>query len=260
MSIFVFDIETVPDVATGQEIYDLQGLTPAETAEAMMAKRREKTGSDFLPHYLQRIVAISVVLRFEDQVKVWSLGEEDASEADIIQRFFTGVERYQPTLVTWNGSGFDLPVLHYRALKHGITAAQYWEMGDNDRDYRFNNYISRYHFRHIDVMDVLASYQPRANAPLDHIAQMLGFPGKMGMGGDKVWPAYLNGEIKKIRDYCETDVLNTYLVYLAFQKMRGILNETSLKHEHDLLRQTLAQSSQAHLKTFLNTWEGQHAA
>ena len=101
--------------------------------------------------------------------------------------------------MSWNGSGFDLPVLHYRGMLHGVSAPRYWDMGDGDyadsRDFKWNNYISRYHTRHLDLMDLLATYQPRANAPLDDLAKLMGFPGKLGMDGSKVWEAWQNGEI-----------------------------------------------------------------
>ena len=117
---------------------------------------------------------------------MWSLGEPDSSEAELIQRFYDGIERYTPQLVSWNGGGFDLPVLHYRALIHGVAAARYWDWGDDDKEFKWNNYLSRYHTRHLDLMDVLAMYQPRANAPLDQMAKLCGFPGKLGMDGSKV--------------------------------------------------------------------------
>ena len=92
-----------------------------------------------------------------------------------------------PQLVSWNGGGFDLPVLHYRGLRHGVVAGKYWDMGDDDREFKYNNYISRYHLRHLDLMDLLAMYQPRANAPLDAMAKLCGFPGKLGMDGSQVY-------------------------------------------------------------------------
>ena len=147
------------------------------------------------------------------------------SEGSIIQRFFDGIEKYTPQIVSWNGGGFDLPVLHYRGLIHGVRAARYWDMGEDDRDFKWNNYISRYHARHLDMMDLLALYQPRANAPLDELAQLMGFPGKLGMDGSQVWGAYRRGDLAAIRNYCETDVVNTYLVFLRFQLMRGLLTE-----------------------------------
>src|SRR3989344_9598943 len=173
MNILAFDIETIPDVATGRKLYGLDGLSDKGTGQAMFAKRREQNGeSDFLRHHLHRVAAISAVLRREDSLRVWSLGEEDSSEADLIQRFFDGIERYTPTLVSWNGSGFDLPVLHYRSLLHSIAANRYWETGDCDSSFKWNNYLNRYHERHTDLMDVLACYSGRANASLNDIATM----------------------------------------------------------------------------------------
>lgn len=256
MNVLVFDIETIPDVEAGRRIYDLEGLDDADVARVMFNKRREQTGdSEFLRHHLQRVCAISVVLRQGDAFKVWSLGEPAADEADLVRRFYDGIEKYTPTLVSWNGSGFDLPVLHYRALKHGIVASRYWETGDDDQSFRWNNYLSRYHARHTDLMDVLAYYQPRASAPLDQIAVMLGLPGKMGMSGAHVWDEYQAGNIDGIRNYCETDVLNTWLVYLRWDLIRGRLDHGAYEKELDLVRATLAASDHAHLKEFLSAWE-----
>ncbi|MFQ5609456.1 MAG: 3'-5' exonuclease, partial [Woeseiaceae bacterium] len=193
MHCFSFDIETVPDTDFGREVYDLHGLSDKDVASAMMFKRQQATGSEFLPLHQHRIVAISVALRSGDSFRVWTLGDPDSGEAEIIGRFFDGIERYTPDLVSWNGGGFDLPVLHYRALRNGIQAPRYWEHGDNDRDFKWNNYLSRYHWRHVDLMDVLANFNPRANAKLDEIASMLGFPGKLGMDGSMVWRKYLDG-------------------------------------------------------------------
>lgn len=254
MHCFAFDIETVPDVDLGRRLWDLDGLSDKDVGNAMMFRQQQKTGSDFLPLHMHRVVAISVALRSRDSFRVWTLGSADADEAEIIQRFFDGIERYGPDLVSWNGAGFDLPVLHYRALKHGIQAPRYWEVGDNDRDYRYNNYLSRFHWRHVDLMDVLSGFQIRGRAGLDQVAVMLGYPGKLGMSGDKVWSTWLDGGIQAIRDYCETDVLNTYLVYLRFEFMRGNLDETSLNRELELVRSTLGESEGAHFREFLDAW------
>lgn len=255
MNIFVFDIETVPDVAGYQRLHpSLVGLPPKDVMDAMSAQRRAQVGHDFLPHHLHRIVAISVVLATPERVKVWSLGDADASEADLITRFYAGIERYTPTLVSWNGSGFDLPVLHYRALFHGIAAPKYWDIGEHDVSFKWNNYLSRYHYRHLDLMDILAAYQPRANAPLHEIATLLGLPGKMGMSGEQVAEYFVADKIAEIRHYCETDVLNTYLIYLQFEKMRGNISTDQLVHLHARLKENLQQESKLHLADFLSAW------
>lgn len=255
MNILVFDIETVPDIAGLRRLYELPELPDDDVLAAAQLLRRQKTGgSDFLPLHLQRVVAISVVLRSQDRLAVWSIGNEASGEAELIQRFYDGLEKYTPTLVSWNGGGFDLPVLHYRALLHNVVAERYWETGDSDNAFRWNNYLNRYHDRHTDLMDVLALYQGRAVAPLDDVATLLGYPGKMGMSGAKVWDAFKAGQLKAIRDYCETDVLNTYLVYLRYEQMRGRLDPAQLRAEQDRLRAYLAQENKAHFDEFLAAW------
>jgi len=256
MNVFVFDIETVPDIDSGRRLHDLDGLSDKEIADIMFHLRRQETGgAEFLRHHLQRIVAISAVFRHGDSVDVFSLGEESATEKELIQQFFDAIEKYTPTLVSWNGSGFDLPVLNYRALLHGVSAPRYWEKGDNDPKFKSNNYQSRYHERHTDLKDVLSGFQAGARASLDEMATMLGFPGKMGMDGSKVWGAFMSGDLVAIRDYCETDVLNTYLVYLKFEVTRGNLNQQEYQSECELLHDVLNTSEQAHLHAFMQAWD-----
>jgi len=157
-------------------------------------------------------------------------------------------------MVSWNGSGFDLPVIHYRSLLHGVAASRYWDTGTDDRDFKWNNYLSRYHERHTDLMDVLAGYQPRATARLDEIATMLGFPGKMGMSGAGVWDSYQAGDIEGIRNYCETDVLNTYLVFQRFELVRGHITPALYEQACDQVRTALGQEKKPHLDEFLKSW------
>lgn len=257
MNALIFDIETIPDFEFGRRLHDeWANLDDRSVVEAMLLKRREETdGSDFLPLHFHRVVAISVVLKTPQGLNVWSLGDETSSESEIIERFFAGLEKYSPVLISWNGSGFDLPVLHYRSLLHGIACQRYWETGETDSAFRWNNYLNRYHYRHMDVMDILAGYQMRANAKLDEISVMLGFPGKMGMSGAKVWDSFLSGNIKGIRDYCETDVLNTYLVYQRFQLIRGELTQEEYDRSCQEVRDFLKQSNQPHLLSFLSEWQ-----
>ena len=253
--VLVFDIETVPDVAGLRRLHGLDATIPdVQVADMAFQLRRQATGNDFLPLYLQRVIVISCALTERgDSFKVWSLAGE--SEGELIQRFYEGIEKYTPQLVSWNGGGFDLPVLHYRGLIHGVKAPRYWDLGEDDRDFKWNNYISRYHSRHLDLMDLLALYQGRANAPLSDLAQLMGLPGKLGMDGSEVWGAYQAGKLAEIRNYCETDVVNTYLIYLRFQLMRGVLTEAQLRSQCDLVRATLGNSPGPHWKEFLARWQ-----
>ena len=256
MTVFVFDIETVPDVEGARRLYGLEGLSDDDVVKAMTTLRRQETGgSDFLRHHLHRVAVISIAMRGVDRFKVWSIGEADSPEGEVIGRFFEGIERFTPTLVSWNGSGFDLPVLHYRAMIHKVSAPRYWESGNMDQSFRWNNYLNRFHERHTDLMDVVSGYQGRAACALDEIATLCGFPGKMGMSGAKVWDYVNAGRFDEVRDYCETDVLNTYLVYMRFQLMRGLLTIEDYERECELVRETLAAEEKPHLRAFLDAWD-----
>jgi predicted PolB exonuclease-like 3'-5' exonuclease len=258
-AVLCFDLETIPDVRGLRRIHGLpDDLPDDEVAQWAFQKARSRNGSDFLPLHVQRVIVISCALRSSEGFTVWSLAEPCLRETDIIARFFRGIERYTPQLVSWNGGGFDLPVLHYRGLIHGVDASRYWEMGEgDDRDakaFKWNNYISRYHTRHLDLMDLLALYQPRAYAPLDELAQLMGLPGKLGMNGGAVWQAWCEGRMDEIRDYCETDVVNTYLVYLRFQKMRGQMSAQSHDQECSQVRDYLLGLDKPHWRAFVDAW------
>jgi len=256
--VLVFDIESIPDIAGLRSLRDDPAdATDAQVYEAWVKERQEKGQSDFMPHHLQRVLVISVVFRNAEGLRVHSfVDRDDASEAKVIQTFFNTLEKHVPQLVSWNGGGFDLPVLNYRGLRHGVTACKYWDLGEDDREFKWNNYIGRYHMRHLDLMDVLAMYQPRANAPLDAMAKLCGFPGKLGMDGSKVYEAYLGGQLEEIRRYCETDVMNTYLMYCRFQKMRGGMTEGEYEEEIARVKATLGElaAQESHWREYLAAW------
>ena len=254
MNTLVFDIETIPDVEFGRRLFGLEGLADDEVGKAMQARSRQESGSDFLPHTQHRIVAISCAFRSREGFRVWSLGEESASERELVLRFFDGIEKYTPDLVSWNGGVVGAGVEPGHALRHRVAAPRYWEVGDEDTAFRYNNYLGRFHWRHLDVMDVLAGYQNRARASLSDAAVLLGFPGKLGFDGSQVWDAYLRGELTRIRRYCETDVINTWLVYLRFQHMRGRLTDAGLDEELARTRAWLTEAKLPHFDEFLAAW------
>jgi predicted PolB exonuclease-like 3'-5' exonuclease len=259
--VLVFDIETIPDLAGLRALRGADAaLTDAEVYAQWVAERTEGGKGDFMPHHLQRVLVISCVFRGAEGLRVHSFVDREpdgrSDEARVIQQFFNTVEKKVPQLVSWNGGGFDLPVLHYRGLRHGVVANKYWDMGEDDRDFKWNNYIGRYHMRHLDLMDLLAMYQPRASAPLDAMARLCGFPGKLGMDGSQVYGAYLAGQLDDIRRYCETDVMNTYLLYCRFQKMRGGFTEAEYKREILQVRDSLATIDEPHWKEYLAAWPG----
>jgi len=252
----VFDIETIPDVAGLRRVHGLPAeLGDGDVLDWALQQRRAATGNDFLPPHFQRVVAIACALREDAGLRIASVGAAEDPEPELVRRFFDLIDRHTPQLVSWNGSGFDLPVLNHRALIHGVAAPRFWDWGDEDRDFKYNNYLSRYHTRHVDLMDVLAMYQPRNNASLDAMARLAGFPGKLGLGGAQVRAAHEAGRIDDIRRYCETDVLNTYLLYLRFQLLRGSVSAGQYASEVSLARERIAASKEPHWREFIAAWD-----
>ena len=259
--ILAFDIETIPDASAIRTLNDFPNdISDEDVVAYALQKRRAQNGTDFLPLHLHKVVAISCCMRWSDEkIHVGTIGDASDSEASVLIKFFGLIERHTPQLVSWNGGGFDLPVLHYRSLMHGISAARYWDLGEGDfadsREFKWNNYISRYQMRHCDLMDVLAMYNARANVPLDQMAKLCGFPGKMGMDGSKVWQAYQDGQIQEIRDYCETDAANTYLMFLRFQLLRGAMTQHVYQQEITRLYDYLSAQPHAHWQQFCQLWQ-----
>ena len=256
--VLVFDVESIPDIQGLRLLRDAPAeATDAEVLAQWTQERKDHGQSDFLPHYLQRVLVVSCVFRNAEGLRVHSFVDRDgASEGRVVQNFFRAIEQKAPQLVSWNGGGFDLPVLHYRGLRHGVVASKYWDMGEDDRDFKYNNYINRYHTRHLDLMDLLAMFQPRANAPLDAMAKLCGFPGKLGMDGSQVYQSWLDGGLEDIRRYCETDVMNTYLLYCQYQKMRGGFTEAEYTQEIAFVKETLGAlaPTEPHWQEYLAAW------
>ena len=250
-----FDIETIPDVAGIRRLHELpEDLPDEEVAEVAAQKRRVQTGNDFLPHYLHRVVVISCVMRTDEGLQVFSIGEPERDEKLALEKFFYGIDKFVPQLVSWNGRGFDLPVLVNRGLLHGVPAACFWDTGRDNQDFRYSNYINRFHERHVDLMDVLSLYGGRGS-PLDDVARLAGLPGKLGMKGNAVWESYRRGEIAAIRSYCEADCLNTYLLFLRFQLMRCVLDAARYTEECNLVRAALEKRAEPHWREFLSLWK-----
>ena len=258
--ILVFDIETVPDIAGLRRAQGVASdVSDAAVLEWFTQKRRVQTGNDFLPLQYQRVVAIACALRENAVFKIASVGTADDTEPELIRRFFDLIDKFTPQLVSWNGGGFDLPVLNQRALIHGVTAARFWDWGDDDREFKWNNYLSRYHSRHLDLMDVLAMYQPRASAGLDVMARLCGFPGKLGMDGSEVNAAVQQGRLEDVRRYCETDVMNTFLLYLRFRLLRGELTAGEYAKEISFAREKIVAVDAPHWREFIAAWDANAA-
>ena len=239
MNYLVFDIETIPDLDYGKQFLNLDGLEEADIGRAMFFQQLQKTGTEFLPLNLHKIIAISVLTDAGNNLEVESLGSKENSERSMIQLFYDLVGANENCLVTWNGLLFDIPVLNYRALFNRVDAASYWQ---NE-------------LWHIDLKDVLANHNAKSQGSLDSVAKGLNLPGKLDVSGDQVWDLYLEGRIEDIRNYCEHDVLNTYLIFIHYQAMIGKITNDELSTRIHSLKKLLLDTEKQHFQLFLSAWE-----
>jgi predicted PolB exonuclease-like 3'-5' exonuclease len=212
-SIVVWDLETVPD---------LNGFA---VTNGLIDKRfdeiREALGDKFPKHIYHSIVCIGALIahRENDHWAVDALGAPhvgERTEKQLITAFVDKIAELSPQLITFNGNNFDLPVLRYRAMVNSVSAP-----GLSKRPY-----FNRYSEDALDLCDALSSFSSGAKAKLDEVSKILGMPGKPEaiQGGD-VETYFLAGRIGEIADYCESDVVNTYRVWLRYELFRGRLTE-----------------------------------
>jgi 3'-5' exonuclease len=208
-SVIVWDIETVPDIEGYARANGLVGKSDDEIREAM--------GGKFPKPLYHSIVCIGAVVA-ECVQGVWQvravgaphIGE--ASEREIIKRFLDRIDDLEPQLVTYNGSSFDLPVLRYRTMHHKLEAPGLFA----------RPYFNRYTNDALDLCDALSSFGASTKLKLDEICKFLGLEGKPGeINGSQVDEYYRTGRIKEIADYCVSDVINTYRLFLRYELFRG---------------------------------------
>ncbi|CAA2136879.1 hypothetical protein MBLL_00383 (plasmid) [Methylobacterium bullatum] len=211
-TVLVFDLETVPDLSAVARVH---GLDTADLDGA-----RAKLGAGFPKLIYHAIVCIGALIaeRLDGAWQVQALGAPhvgERSEARLITDFAARLERLRPQLVSFNGNGFDLPAIRYRALVHGLAAP-----GLNARPY-----YRRYDDAGLDLCDVLANYDARGRIGLDALCRAMGMPGKPeGIDGSSVADFVAQGRIDEVAAYCRADVVATYRLFLAYEHLRGSLS------------------------------------
>ena len=232
----VFDIETIPDGELISRIrFPGEELEPQEAIERYQQELLEKSGSDFIPHtyHLPVSVVIAKVTEAFELEDLVALDEQEGRPHIITQHFWKGWEKYGATLVTFNGRGFDVPVMELGAFRYGISLAKWFNLKGRS----FNQPRNRYNLEsHFDIQDVLTNHgAARMYGGLNLMANLIGKPGKMDVAGDMVHQLYTEDNLKRINDYCRCDVLDTYFVFLRTNVMTGQL---TLENEQKLVRDT----------------------
>lgn len=247
----VMDTETVPDGRLlGLIKYRDENLQPEEAIRRAQAEAREQswTGSDFLPATFQYPVAICVI-RVNADFRLQRITNLDAPQfrpREMVRAFWEGLARVPAKLVTFNGRGFDLPMLEVAAFRFGVCARDYFHRSRN-----------RYDGGHIDVLDWLNNFGAIRHAGgLNLFSKLLGKPGKMETSGDQVYALYQAGQLQDINDYCTYDTLDTYFVFLRRCVMVG---EITLEHEHELVQHARAflidkTAEMPGLRKYLEKW------
>ena len=190
----VLDIETIPDP-------ELPRVEDPERPDRVP------------PPPFNQIVTLGCLL-LDDYVprKIGCVGESKP-ESLMLNDFAAWLDRTRPTVVTWNGRGFDMPVICSRALKHGVPMP--WWFRDRNTRYRFNSE------GHFDLMDFMSDFGAARSARLDAYAKLIGFPGKVGVDGSQVAPLVEAGKISEVNDYCLCDVAQTAAIFLRVELLRG---------------------------------------
>jgi predicted PolB exonuclease-like 3'-5' exonuclease len=250
----IFDIETVPDADSGRVWLEMSNSVPDhEVRASMMQQRVEETGgSSFLKPAFHQVVAIAAAIVDESGAlrRLTALGRIESSESELVAEFFRIIGEAHPRLVGWNSSGFDLPTLVLRAIRHGIGASAFYQFGEP-----YHGYRKRFDEEsHIDLMDVLSGYGATPRMSLHEMACMMKIPGKLEVSGKDVTDLYQGNQMKEIRDYCELDVLTTALIFGSYAYHRQWLSEDQ-KHSFDQsIKIFLANHQEMHWQKFTQRW------
>jgi predicted PolB exonuclease-like 3'-5' exonuclease len=232
----VFDVESVADGALVSKLrYPGQGLSPQEAIRKYRDELLAKYESDFIPYTFQFPISVIVAKVASDLslIDVVALDDPQFRPHVITEHFWRGWEHYKrPTLVTFNGRSFDLPLLELAAFRYGINLQRWFNLSGKSFEQPRNRYNTEFH---LDVHDVLTNFgAARFNGGLNLAASILGKPGKMEVQGYMVQDLYDAGKLAEINDYCRCDVLDTYFVFLRACVMLGNI---SLAREKELVDQ-----------------------
>ncbi len=259
--LFVFDIETVPDTDI------LKNLTGSITQD-LFEKRKElenyhievSGGNPFPRQPFHRVISVSILIadivksnnyEYYEIIKLGTISSLDNAESDIISKFFDCLFKYTPRIVSYNGRTFDIPVMKYRAMKYGISIEKLFKAGD-----KWNNYTQRYSlYWHCDLLEALSDFGASARCKMNEVCSILGIPGKIGIDGSKVTELYDQNLLKTIDDYCETDVLNTYLIYLNYALLSGLTNKENFINMNQDIIKYLKQKNFSYSYEFLDQWK-----
>ncbi|MDZ5762355.1 3'-5' exonuclease [Candidatus Cyrtobacter comes] len=255
---FVLDIETIPDILSARRLLVDYESSDVEIENKIIQYHLDITGGKnaFLRQPFHQVVCISFLeaeIQYEGEYEFYKIkqlrsgGNLNSSEADLIRGFFDYLSSPIARLITFNGRSFDIPVLKYRAMIHGVQAAWLHRSGD-----KWNSYNSRYSVNwHCDLVEALSDFGVSARVKMNEVCAALNIPGKLDTEGSMVRDMYYDGKLKEIRDYCELDVLSTYLIYIRYMHHVGILKNYQVHIQDVIDFLNVEQKERGNLKNFL---------
>ena len=221
MKTIIYDIETIPDLDFGRKHMNLDGLSDEDIGRSMFFQQLQKYGNEFLPIDLQKVITISFVTEHNGHIELSSCTD--------VATFLDSIKDADH-FVTWNGNRFDVPVLYFRAVLNNLVV--------NEKIFDKNH--------HTDLKALLSNGDINSISGLDWVSKHLGLPGKSEHTGNAVWDLYLEKKIDEVVRYCESDALNTYLIYVQHQLSMGVINEQELNTKKDTLKKFLASQDNPH--------------
>lgn len=254
----LFDVESVADGETiAKTRYPHRNLTPQQAINAFRQDLIIESGRDFIPYTYHMPIAVVAAKIREDfsLVEIVSLDEPQFRPAIITRNFWLGWERYgRPTLVTFNGRSFDVPLMELAAFRYGVSVPAWFNIYEKS----YEQFRNRYNLQsHLDLHEILTNFGSSwFRGGLNLAACLLNKPGKLDVQGNMVQDLHAAGKSAEISEYCRCDVLDTYFVFLRVQVVMGKL---TLEQENLLVEQTKRMlESQSHLhpayESYLNQW------
>ena len=233
----IFDIESVSDGDLIAKVrYPGEGLKPDEAIEKYTGELMEKFGSEFIPYTYHLPVSIAII-KIDAQFQIIDIVTLDVPKYRphiLTKHFWEGWKAYQmPTLVSFNGRSFDIPLMELSAYRYGVAIPEWFNIYGKSWEQKRGRYNQ---VAHLDLQEIITNFgATRLNGGLNLCANIVGSPGKMGVAGHMVQALFRDGKLQEINDYCRCDVLDTYFVFL---RMAVLMGEITLHRERELVAQT----------------------
>lgn len=254
----LFDVESVADGdLIAKTRYPNREMSGEEAIRRFRSELLTTSGRDFIPYTFHIPVAVVVAKLRTDfsLLELVSLDQPQHRPAVITKHFWRGWEAYEePTWVSFNGRGFDIPLMEHAAFRYGVAVPRWFNLQLRSFEQKRNRYNLD---AHMDLHEILTNYGATwYRGGLNLAASLLGKPGKMDVQGDMVYDLFRQGRIGEINEYCRCDVLDTYFVFLRTMLLMG---KITLEEEQDRVQQTKEMlESQSHehpaYQQYLQQW------